>query len=313
MISHLIACIAAFPLKEPVTQAREYKAKLGTPYKIGIVGITSGTNDRSELGESRLVTLEKVQTALAYGGKKVTFVAPAGKKLIIFLATIKNPEKGPIYITSDKTFGLRLYDTTYTAKDVSYRGALTKGGDLLDHHLKPGESIEVATVYEFPSVTPHLRVGMYYHTYMPKNAVMFDLTDKIEPPRSVFAKSNMNYVDWVSIDKSKEFDLDDLTFKVLDCQPIKDNGFAVKVQISNPMPMTGNWGWQYAKAIVRDAKGAETSYYPSFTVGPDWNMTIEPGKSVVGEYRFYPADQAPPKTFVLTQNSTKRTVTVTGL
>lgn len=290
-----------------------YKAKLGVPYSVGVVGRVPGDKKPMELGESRLITLHSVRTAVRFGTKRESIVAPEGKKLVIFEATIKNPEKGTISVSDAGCFGLRVYDTKFKPGDVAYRGSCAKDRSLPNRKLASGESFDIFSVYEFPAETPHLRVGVYYHTYLPKSTPRFDLSKDIEEPTSVFAKSNMVYTDTFTTSLGKSFDFDALNFKVLSANRIADGGYAVRVEISNPMVLPGVWGWQYARATVHDTEQRETAFYPAFSIDPayaDWNFEIAAGKAITGEYRFYPSPETKPATFTLKMNSTKRTVTV---
>ncbi len=287
-------------------------AQLGKPYLIGTVGRTKGEKQVSELGNSRVVTIKSARTAIAFGTKKESIVAGEGKKLVIFEAKIRNPEKKPISVSESQTFGLRVYDTKFTASDVQYRGAATKDLAILDKSLKSGESIDIVAIYEFPAKTPNLRVGIYYHTYIASQAPKFDLTSQLAPPTSIFAESNMSYLPSAQAPLGKSFDLDDLRFKVLGQTTIEGGGIAVRVEISNPMARPGRWGWQYATATLLSGTAATTSY-PEFYISPefkDWANEIRPGSTVVGEYRFYPAAGFSAKQFRLQMNGTKRTVTI---
>ena len=287
-------------------------AQIGKPYLIGTVGRTKGEKQVSELGNSRVVTIKSARTAIAFGTKKETIVAGEGKKLVILEANIRNPEKRAISVTESQTFGLRVYDTKFTVNDVQYRGAAAKELSLLSKTLKPGESIDIVTIYEFPAKTPHLRIGIFYHTYIRSQAPKIDLTAQLTPPASVFAESVMNYVPTAEASLGARFDLDDLQFKVLGQRKIEQDGTAVRVEITNPMPRPGRWGWQYATAAM--LSGATTvNSYPEFYIDPQfqtWGNEIRPGATVVGEYRFYPPAGFSAKQFRLQMNATKRTVSV---
>lgn len=310
MLTAAIACVILAPQSAP---AREYKAKLGQPYLVGVIGRVSGSNERLEIMQSRLVTLKSVRTAIAVGTKAETIVAREGKKLVVFTANIKNPEKGQIYVTSSGAFGLRVFDTQFKAGDVEYRGSYTMAMGDLAIHLKPGQSVDIVSVYEFPAVTPHLRVGVYYDTKL-KSDPLFDLTNLIDKPISVFAKDNMTYSQTANVKVGEAFDLDGRTMKVLGCKPY-EGGFAVQVEVANSMLAGQTWGWQYARATMRDAGGTETAFYPDFAVLPEfaeWRNEIKPGGRIVGEYRFYPSNKAAPVSFALEVHATKRRVLVTG-
>jgi hypothetical protein len=309
----MLVLTALFTSALTQTARSEYKAKLGEPYLVGVVGRVSGDKKSMELGESRLVTLHSVRTAIRFDTMRESILAPKGKKLVIFEATIKNPEKRTITVSDSSCFGLRVYDTKFKASDITYRGSCAKDRSLPNRKLASGESFEVFSVYEFPAETPHLRIGIYYHTYLPKSTPRFDLTKFIEDPSSVFAKSNMVYTDSCTTSLGKSFDLDALNFKVLSAAPTTEGGYAVRMEITNPMLLPGAWGWQFAQASVKDAQERETAYYPAFFVDPadsSWKNEIAPGKAIVGEYRFYPSADSKPSSLTLKMNATERTVIV---
>lgn len=236
--------------------------------------------------------------------------------LVVFTATIKNPEKRSIRVSSSQTFGLRVYDTTFQAADISYRLGVDSSLGNLDTNLKSGASMDIVAIYEFPESLPHLRVGVYYNRYNKAQTPKYDLSSLIDTPTSVFAKNKLNFNNSASAKVGAMFDLDDLNFRVVDCQPIENNGFRVRVEIKNPMLRPGRWGFQYAKATLTDESGNETASYPEFypTSGYEaWGNEIGAGRTVVGDYKFYPTGRGAPKSFKLTTMATKRSVTVSGL
>jgi len=178
--------------------------------------------------------------------------------------------------------------------------------------LKQGESAEVFTVYEFPARSHNLKIATYFHTYDKNKDPKYDLSQSILKPTSVFARTPLDFGVVASVARSESFDLDDLKFRLLQVEPIQD-GYRVRVEVSNPFPKPGRWGWQYAQATVNDAQGRVTSHYPSFEVLPehaDWGLAVDHNRPIVGDYQFYPADKSAPVSFSLTMNSTKRSVTV---
>lgn len=291
----------------------DYKAKLGTPYLVGTVGRTAGEKKVTELGNSRLISLNSAHTALAFATKRETIVARQGKMLVILGSTIKNPEKRPILVSEASCFGLRCFEPTFKASEVAYRGSALKSGGILSQQLKPGEAIDVWSVYEFPEQIPHLKIGIYYHTYIASQAPKFDLTNLLDKPRSVFAQSSLRFNSSAQVSLKDKFDLDSLTFRVLGVKKLSDGGFAVRIEASNDMILPERWGWQYAQAQIEDSSGQKTLNYPDFYIDSaysDWGMNIQPRKTITGEYRFYPSNQDEPVKFSLTMNSTKRSVTV---
>jgi hypothetical protein len=304
----LLAALALAQTPAPVA----YTGKLGTPYLLGPVATVIGSKERIEIGVQRLVTLRSVETAIAFGGKRQTFVAAKGQKLVVFRATIKNPEKNPIRVSPSDTFGLRIFDTKFVAGDVSFLGAFTDSLDPLSMQLKSKQSVDVVTVYQFPETTPHLRIAIYFDRFQAKKDPRFDLTKQIRPARSVFAADAMNYRPTASAQVGKWFDLDDLEFNVASCEKAS-GGYKVRVQVRNPMSVAGRWGWQYAKATLVDAAGERVDYYPDFVATPehaDWRNEIPGGKSVAGDYTFNTGGSFVPVKLVLRMVATERQVEV---
>lgn len=292
--------------------ANAYPAKLGQPYLIGYVGRMPETNEALEMGLQRIVTLQSVETALAFGFKSRTFVASEGHKLVIFHATIQNPEKRPILVSDSNCFGLRVYETKFNGKDVRYLGCGSKSLEDLHLQLKPKASIDVISVYEFPEVTPHLKIGLDFSAHKSPKAPKFDLTSAIKSPSSVFAESNMKYGSTAKVKVGEPFDLDDLNFKVLGIVDTKE-GPEVRVQVSSKMPFPGRWGWQYGKATMNMSDGKIVDYYPDFIIEPEfatWNHELKQGQSVIGRYRFNPPSGSM-VSFELKSIATKRKVVVT--
>ncbi len=314
MQAALLLMTATFALSGQNATQYKYDGKLGTFYKLGPEAFISGSKQKLEIGIQRLVALKSVKTCIAFATKNENIVATEGKLLVVFAATIKNPEKDPISIFSSQTFGLRIYESGFKAGDVSYIGGYDSSMTIVDKKLKSGESTDVFCVYEFPQTLKHLRVGIYYDRQGTEGVPKFDLTESLAEPKSVFAKSKLAYVGSASVKAGQEFDFEALTFKVLGCEAIADKGYRVRVEIKNPMLKAVPWGWQYAKAEVSDDSGNITSYYPGFyPLTESWPNEVTPGQTVIADYRFYPAKGSSPKTFTLTMNATKRTVTVTGL
>lgn len=292
----------------------KYDAKLGTYYKLGPEVFVSGSKEKLEIGVQRLVALKSVNTCIAFATKTETIVAKEGKILVIFTATIKNPEKNPISIFSSQTFGLRLYESGFKSGDVNYIGGYDSTLSLANKSIKSGESIDVICVYEFPQTLKNLKIGIYYDRQGTANVPKYDLTQSIPEPTSVFGRSKLSYEGSATVKVGQEFDFDALMFKVIDCKPTSDKGYRVRVEIRNPMLKPVSWGWQYAKAEVSDESGNLTAYYPAFyPLTEGFSTEVNPGQTVVGDYQFYPTKGSSPKRFSLTMNSTKRSVSVTGL
>lgn len=292
----------------------KYDAKLGTFYKLGPEVFVSGSKEKLEIGVQRLVALKSVKTCIAFATKNETIVAKEGRILVIFTATIKNPEKNPISIFSSQTFGLRLYDSGFKSGDVNYVGGYDASLSLVNKSIKSGESIDVICVYQFPQVLKNLRIGIYYDRQGTTNVPKYDLTSSLPEPTSVFGKSKLSYDGSATVKAGQEFDFEALMFKVIDCKQIADKGYRVRVEIRNPMLKPVSWGWQYAKAEVSDESGNVTAYFPAFyAVTEGYSTEVNAGQTVIGDYQFYPAKRLAPKTFSLTMNATKRSVTVTGL
>lgn len=305
------ALFATLLFQAPPPPANTYDARLGQFYLIGATGKVTGA-----LQLSREVSITGARTAIAIGNDAETLVAGEGKKLVIVESTIRNPEPGPIQVTNGSSYGIRVYDLKANPGDIRYLGAWARSGGRLDVSLKHGETVDLVSVWEFPAVTPTLRIGPHFYAYYPKTTPKFDLADKFAQPTSVFARDNLTYAATAEVTKGQVFDLDGLEFRVLGAEPFEKGSYRVRIEVRNPMPAAGRWGWQYAKATMIDAAGTATDYYPDFVVLPefaDWGMTIKPGQTIVGEYRFTPPGGAPPRQFKLIANATHRTVVVTGL
>lgn len=295
---------------------RTYPAKLGTFYLLGRARFVPESKKKLESGTQRQLALVSARTCLAFATNVETIVAPEGKLLLVLSSTIKNPESFPAAVTTSRSFGLRIYDTKFTASDTSYRGSF--GPDLrhVDSKLRKGETVSMQSVYELPDQLEHLRIGIYWDGYNVNNAARYDLTSSLPQSSSVFAKSKLAFVRSATSKMGETFDLDDLNFRVVDCEPIESNGYRVRVEIKNSMLRAGRWGFQYAKAVITDESGNETASYPDFypTSGYEsWGNEIGAGNTVVGDYKFYPNGRSSPKAFKLTTTSTKRSVTVSGL
>ncbi|CAN5572851.1 hypothetical protein BH11ARM1_BH11ARM1_01030 [soil metagenome] len=308
----VLSTLASILLACTPQATRTYPAKLGVAYKIGVIGRVIGSSEKMEIQLSRLATIDSVQTGIAFGTKSETFVAKEGKKLVIFKATIKNPEKDPISVNSSQSFGLRVYDTTFKAGDIKYLGACNLSKGALNVSLKNGESVQVFTIYEFPAVTPHLRFCTYFEKPQPKSDPRYDLTNQIENPTSVFAKSNMEFRPEAKVEQGKLFDLDGLSMRVTARSVLPDGGVAVQLEVTNPMPVAGRWGFQYARAFITDQNGIETEYYPEFYITPAGQTAREIpfGKVIHGEYRFYTRTTGTTKFFTLIATATKRKIIV---
>lgn len=289
-----------------------FPAKLGTTYLIGPESHITGTKQKIEVGNQRLVTLKAARTALAFGAEQETILAAKGRLLVIFEATIKNPEKSPISITNADTFGIRVYDSGLKAGDVVYRGSFTPTGQTLRFKLKHNESADVVSVYEFPATLENLKVGPYYHTFIASKTPKYDLTTLVSAEKSLFARSALSYVDSASVSERQPFDLGDLKFSVIQIRP-HEGGWAVKVEVSNPYRFPSRWGWQYGKAYLVDAQDNAVANYPDFTVEDafkDWGFEVKPGQTIRGEYKFFPTGVFKPKTFRLIPNASQRSVDV---
>jgi len=295
-------------------QPRQYKGELGKFYLIGTVGHMPGTGEKIENGSSRLVAIKGVRTALAFGTQKETYVAGEGRMLFLIDAAIKNAEKSPILTSDSRSFSIRMFESGMKQGDFAYHTTVRPDMGPMQSGLKNGESMDVVLVFEFPSPIAKVRFSPYFSKAFGTDP-NFDLTDKVGKSSSVFARDSLTFARTAIVAKGKKFDLDALEFVVKGVEKTADKGYKVVVEMTNPMLLAVKWGWQYAKASVKDAKGTETAYYPDFKVtsAGTWQGEVPPGKTVAGEYIFYPADGAAPTSFALQMNSTKRAVTVTGL
>lgn len=302
----LIACALIQP--QPVFKPT---AKVGEFYLIGPRATISGTNEKLELGLQRLIRINAVKTSLAFGTKRETVVAPEGKKLVLLYVTLKNPESKTLSLGSSDGFAIRVHGQGLKEGDVSHSGCFDLEGVLLDRKLKKGEAVDAVSIYQMPAAYSPIRVIPYYRNYDRAAAPRYDLTSAIEKPTSVFAETPSVYRDRATVQLAKTFDLDGFLFKVGSVRAIEDSGFAVTVQVTNPMLRTEPWGWQYAAATLKGS-GLEIGHYPEFYVNSssNWAREIAPGQTINGEYRFYPTKAMTPETFTLKSNATKRSVLV---
>jgi len=292
--------------------ANAYSAKLGTPYLVGPVTTVSGSKERLEIGIRRWVTIKSVRTALAYGAEKETFMAPKGRMLVIFEASIKNPEKNSVLVSPANAFGLRIYESGLKAGDVKYVTSVKSDGSMLSLQLKKNESVDIVSIYEFPSTLKNLRIGTYFDTYIAKETPKYDLSSKLSNADSVFCDSPLSYRDSATVPVGRSFDLGDLVFTVTQITP-HEGGWAVKMDIKNPHRFPARWGWQYAKAAMTDDSGKEVGHYPDFFADnayKDWGNEIKPGQTIKGELRFFPSGTFKPKLFRLSTTLSGRTVDV---
>lgn len=289
-----------------------YTAQLGKPYQVGPKSFIVGTKQELENHYKRVITLHSVRTAIAFGWEQETYIAKAGRKLVVFNATIKNPGKTPISVGPADTFSMRVFESLAKPGEIEYVGACTTSLGPSSRTLKLGESSDVFVVFSFPERSPNLKIATYFRTYDRARDPKYDLSGSIQKPTSVFARSALEFGMKASVSRGQPFDLDDLNFRVVKVEPIQD-GYRVRVEVSNPFPKPGRWGWQYAGATIRDAEGRETPHYPTFEVLPefaDWGFAVKSGRPIIGDYLFYPKDRSAPVDFTLTMHSTQRSITV---
>lgn len=286
-------------------------AEFGKAYKIGQLG--PGPNGRVyEQGRSRIITLNSAFTTLAMSTESEAYVAEAGAKLVVIRATIKNPEKKDISLGPSNSFGARLIQPGFSTEKVKFVAAITRDNKHLNTKLASGKSLEIQQIYQFPYSTPSLKLGIYYDNFYPSDAPKFDLSNKLDKPNSPFAKSALEYVATAKI-KSDEFSIDGYQFKIIAAHAGKDNGNTLLIQITNTLNCPRPWGFQYADVFMYDIKGVETRFYPNFFADDsfaDAKNMIPPGKSVTGEYRFYPNEKTKIDTIKINFKSTSRELTV---
>lgn len=289
-----------------------YDAKLGKPYLLGRAIFVYGTNERLYTGTQRLIALKSAETCLAFGAKEETLVAGTGKKLVVFHATIENPETEPISVNNSNCFGIRIYEAGLKPGDVKYLGSFTESLEPLRAKIETHKRIDTVSVYEFPESSPHLRIGIWFDVYDRKKAPKYDLTASLPPAKSVFAATSLVFRNVASARSGQWFDLDDLEYRVIECAPTSE-GFQVRIEVRNPMRLAGRWGWQYGKASLEMSDGTSVPYYPDFFVEPayeNWGHELKAGSSVIGAYKFTVSAPSQPKSFSLTSVATGRRVSV---
>lgn len=178
--------------------------------------------------------------------------------------------------------------------------------------LKKDESVDIVSIYEFPSTLKHLRIGTYFDTYIAKETPKYDLGMHVGRSESVFCDTPLSYRDTATVPLGRPFDLGDLEFTVTQVSPF-ESGWAIKLSIKNPHRFPARWGWQYAKASLIDAAGKEQTHYPDFFIDEAfkaWGLEVGPGKSIRGDLRFFPSGPFKPIKFRLSTITSMRNVEV---
>lgn len=298
-------------------QTAEFKpnAQLGEPYLLGSKWFVSGSKEVIDNGMERWVTLKSVQATQFFAAKRQTFMAAEGQKLFLLHVTIKNPSKVVLNISSGDTFGIRIKDPGAKPEDYYYLGAVSASMDDLTGSLKKGDSADLIAVMRAPARSKILRMGLYYDARSRSNTRWYDLTDKVERPRSVFSDGPLTFTNAANLKIGQSGDFDWVGVKVNGIGPIpgQENQYTVDVEVTNNAYQPAKWGWQYASAALKLDSGETVAFYPELTdpaTGKAWFGDIPAGKTQKLEYRFYPNREIRPKSFSLTSVATKRVLNV---
>jgi len=288
-------------------------AKLGTPYLVGAKRYIAGTKTELDVGSQTWVTLHSVKSCLRFDTKKETYYAPEGNKLFIVRMTVKNPSKVVSNFGPNGIFGFRVNSPGGKAGDYECLANVTADLGLLDAHLKQNESVEILAIFRAPMASNIFRLGVYRRD--PSEGVRwYDLTPHVESAPSPFKKEGFVFTDVgrLKLDQPAEFDW--VEVKPIATKPLAEaNAIAVEVQVTNRGFVPARWGWQYARATLSDGNTEPLAFYPELidkATGKPWVSDIDPGKSVILEYRFYPKSELKAKTFTLTSAATKRSIIV---
>lgn len=310
----ITSCIALAALSQ--TSARTYNGKLGQFYLIGPESFVIGTRERLEPTFQREIAIRGVRTTLAIGTYLENIVASKGKQLIVFTGTIRASQRHVTDVSSNSTFGFRVYDTKFKSGDITFRGSYSPTHGELDHDLQKGQTADFISVYEFPDTLEHLRIAPYFHTFLEKQSPKFDLTAHFKKGDSVFATGPLSHGAEATVKAGQAFLFEEITMKFGSLSQTQDKGYAIPIELTTEMQKPVDWGWQYATVEVFDNSGIATKAYPSMYI-PESTQFIAPqfvrGQRVVAEYRFYPKEGGKPVKLKLTRLSTGRSVTVTGI
>lgn len=292
---------------KPFTTNAQFKK----PYLTGYEVTVSGSREKLDTGSQRVFTLNSVQTAQAFGGKKTTWVAAPNRKLILLNVTIKNPNKFPLSIAPSDTVHFVLYEKEL-AKSIEYLSAVEVDGSHLEKKLSIGQSVDTTIILSAPETMPHLHLGITWARQHGSPIWWFDIVPNATKSTSIFSTDGFNLSSIAKVKPAQTFDFDTITLNV--GKPItKGDHIAVPVKVTNRMPTAQTWGWQYASAQLTMSTGDRVSFYPTTYLaasGEGFAGEIPAGQSKDLEYRFYPPSSGTSKSLEFKSPSSQRSVVV---
>lgn len=270
-------------------------AELGKPFVIG--------EDVADYGQIQVdyakkyeVTLESVELALRFANRRDTVLAEANQKLVIFRGTARNlsKEKAADFLGS-MSFGVRVWKKYEGPGEFKFV-MMTDPDNLRAESSKipPGGVARFVEVISVPAGYEEMQFGLYY--FSRKRVAWYDLRGARMAPA---------VVDGVYV-------LDAVDLRVAGVERVKD-GFAVDVEVTNPMLLPARWGWQYFTAELVGSDGTAVRFYPEVqdrATGKPWVGDLEAGKGMMGRYSFAVGAGFVPRALRLTSAATGRVVEV---
>jgi hypothetical protein len=270
-------------------------AELGKPVVIG--------EDVSDYGQIKVdyakkfeVTLESSELALRFANRRETVLAGAGQKLVILRGTARNlsKEKAADFLGS-MSFGVRVwkkYDGPGTFQFVM----MTDPDNLRAENTQvpPGGVCRFVEVLSVPAGYEAMQLGLYFKST--KRLAWYDLRGaRMAPaaPEGMLA-------------------LDTLDVRVAGVERTRE-GYAVDLDVKNPMLLPSRWGWQYFTAELVGADGTTVRFYPGVedsATGKAWVGDLAAGAGMTGRYSFTAGAGFVPRVLRLTSAATGRVVEV---
>jgi len=306
------ACaLAALTLLAQSPRPFQATGQPGRPYEIGCRHYVIGTRELVD-AHLRIFTLQGVETALAYPTRAETFVAEAGRKLILIRANVRNAERKPVRVGSFADLRVRVWEREL-AKSFNFHRAALPNGERVDQELKPGQGVDVVLIFSAPAQTPLVHVGFNHQHGDLSNTRWYDLRPAARKATSVFTTDGFDMGATATVAPEAPADFDGLELRVGRPRRLPDGGYAVEVGAVNRMLAPVRWGWQYATAALVNDAGESVQRYPELTdpaTGKPWVADIAAGATTRFEYRFYPGKPFDPHKFQLKSAGNARTLEV---